>query len=415
MEAPAPSADEPQSDMMTSQPGMASNGNGHENSSAKRLEANRQKCAPLHRTANRRREGARAVQCRDARAARARDPPPRRGCGSLRGSRQTDATEAQPLGVEEDALVERMIACWWRLRRLIGVETGIVASEYSGILKKRARCEAKSYTPLRGQNRQDTVDEMLRRSRAQKRWHAAAPQALDSEQEIARRAEADTPTLGQAFVRGVRDADALSKRSRYEASIERSYYWALHELQRLQAGATRRARTAAARGGRDRDRRGRRLILRPHHPGWVARSREDTGREHGPGEGQPPATDLGTSRKPPESQRPQENQRDKEMTTARPQTENLRNKAKLDRPLATWLKRKTAGRLPPHAPRGWRRPMLPVINSLPSLPSFRASAASVLLVSRDWQRMGACTSLSRGEPRVVATGKCPIFGRPGGS
>ena len=54
-------------------------------------------------------------------------------------------------------------------------------------------------------------------------------------QEIRAQQEAETPTLGLAFVRGANGADAFSKLSRYEAAIERSLYKALHELQRLQA------------------------------------------------------------------------------------------------------------------------------------------------------------------------------------
>ena len=43
------------------------------------------------------------------------------------------------------------------------------------------------------------------------------------------------PTLGDAFMRDSANANALSKLSRYETSMERSLYKALHELQRLQA------------------------------------------------------------------------------------------------------------------------------------------------------------------------------------
>ena len=49
-----------------------------------------------------------------------------------------------------------------------------------------------------------------------------------------------TADFGQIFVRDAKGADAFSKLSRYETTIERSLYKALHELQRRQA----------ARGGR---------------------------------------------------------------------------------------------------------------------------------------------------------------------
>jgi hypothetical protein len=47
--------------------------------------------------------------------------------------------------------------------------------------------------------------------------------------------EDETATLGRTFVRDADKANAFSKLSRYEATIERSLYKALHELQRLQA------------------------------------------------------------------------------------------------------------------------------------------------------------------------------------
>jgi hypothetical protein len=45
----------------------------------------------------------------------------------------------------------------------------------------------------------------------------------------------DTSTLGLAFLRDGNGANAFSKLSRYETTIERGLYKALHELQRLQA------------------------------------------------------------------------------------------------------------------------------------------------------------------------------------
>jgi hypothetical protein len=42
-------------------------------------------------------------------------------------------------------------------------------------------------------------------------------------------------TLGRTFTRDAENANAFSKLSRYETTIERGLYRALHELQRLQA------------------------------------------------------------------------------------------------------------------------------------------------------------------------------------
>ncbi len=45
----------------------------------------------------------------------------------------------------------------------------------------------------------------------------------------------ELPTLGLAFLRDASNANGCSKLSRYEATITRSIYRVLHELQRLQA------------------------------------------------------------------------------------------------------------------------------------------------------------------------------------
>jgi hypothetical protein len=90
--------------------------------------------------------------------------------------------ELQPVGELEDLLVEQIIAAVWRLRRLRRVEAGIFAWELDNVVR--------------------------------------VP---------------DKSMLGLSFIRDANSANAFSKLSRYETTIERSLYKALHELQRLQA------------------------------------------------------------------------------------------------------------------------------------------------------------------------------------
>jgi hypothetical protein len=92
--------------------------------------------------------------------------------------------ELQPVGELENLLVERITSLLWRLRRLARVEAGIFTRETYG-----------------GQG----VSEL------------------------------DTSTLGLAFIRDGNGANAFSKLSRYETTMERGLYKALHELQRLQS------------------------------------------------------------------------------------------------------------------------------------------------------------------------------------
>ena len=139
--------------------------------------------------------------------------------------------ELRPVGELEDLLVDRIIAAYWRLRRLGRVEAGIFAWELYGELADRARSEADTYerNPLpRG------LLETLRTpfTLADEQKHQ---EALSRAQEMRAKQDAETATLGRTFIRDADKANAFSKLSRYETAIERSLYKALHELQRLQA------------------------------------------------------------------------------------------------------------------------------------------------------------------------------------
>jgi hypothetical protein len=90
--------------------------------------------------------------------------------------------ELQPVGELEGLLVDRITSLLWRLRRLARVEAGVFLQE--------------SYGDVR---------------------------------------DSDASTLGLAFIRDGNGANAFSKLSRYETTMERGFYKALHELQRLQA------------------------------------------------------------------------------------------------------------------------------------------------------------------------------------
>ena len=59
--------------------------------------------------------------------------------------------ELQPVGELENLLVDRIIASYWRLRRLGRVEAGIFAWELYGELARRAHEEASSYTKQEGE------------------------------------------------------------------------------------------------------------------------------------------------------------------------------------------------------------------------------------------------------------------------
>jgi hypothetical protein len=141
--------------------------------------------------------------------------------------------ELQPVGELEGLLVDRIIAAYWRLRRLGRVEAGIFAWELYGELAARARQEARTYERQESVN-DDFLSSFLPTTKiTDEKKHR---DALFKAKEMESMRDAETATLGKTFIRDAERVNAFSKLSRYETAIERSLYKALHELQRLQAG-----------------------------------------------------------------------------------------------------------------------------------------------------------------------------------
>jgi hypothetical protein len=135
--------------------------------------------------------------------------------------------DLQPVGELEDLLVDRVVALFWRLRRLVRVEGGIFTSNLYEELAERAERKARSYeqnTSLEAMMMSVRITDEKKRAEAL----AQAKEMRDLQAE-------ESSIVALAFARDVSGADAFSKLSRYETAIERSFYRALHELQRLQA------------------------------------------------------------------------------------------------------------------------------------------------------------------------------------
>ena len=140
--------------------------------------------------------------------------------------------ELQPDGVVEVLLVDWVTSLLWRLRRLGHVEAGIFALELYEHLLERAREEASTYVRTTSlADELNYVDTMITEITDESRHEEAL--AKVREMEAAR--DSESATLGRTFVRDADKANAFSKLSRYETTIERGLYKALHELQRLQA------------------------------------------------------------------------------------------------------------------------------------------------------------------------------------
>ena len=134
-----------------------------------------------------------------------------------------------PVEALESLFVDRIIAAVWRLRRLIRVETGLFAFRYYEALADWARAEAQRYSRTEG-----GINALLA-SLNDERTIVSDEVKHDALQQV-REAEAlqdgVVPSLGRAFVA---DNAIFAMLARYETSIERSLFRALHELQRLQA------------------------------------------------------------------------------------------------------------------------------------------------------------------------------------
>ena len=131
--------------------------------------------------------------------------------------------ELQPEGELENLLVDRIIAAYWRLLRRLGrVEAGIFAWERYGELAERAEREAHA-------QEKSMLDDIIAadKSVTDERKHR---EALERAKEMRVKQDAETATLGRTFIRDAESANDFSKLSRYETTIERQLYKALHEL-----------------------------------------------------------------------------------------------------------------------------------------------------------------------------------------
>jgi len=137
--------------------------------------------------------------------------------------------EWNPEGAHEHFLVDMMIRAAWRLGRVARMEAGVLTWKHLGLLAERADRAARTYE--RGAVRA-FADKYEEPTVTDSEKHQAA--MTQAQRLKALREENPAATLGLTFMRGSSGVDVLSKLQRYEAAIERSFFRALHELQRLQ-------------------------------------------------------------------------------------------------------------------------------------------------------------------------------------
>jgi len=140
--------------------------------------------------------------------------------------------ELQPVGELENLLVDRIIASYWRLRRLGRVEAGIFAWELYEELAERAEHDVRGYESYLSDILDDLGPSFEPPTITNERKHR---EALERAEEMRVKQNEEAATLGRTFARDADKANAFSKLSRYETAIERQLYRALHELERRQA------------------------------------------------------------------------------------------------------------------------------------------------------------------------------------
>jgi hypothetical protein len=128
----------------------------------------------------------------------------------------------------EELLVDRIITCAWRLNRAQRVDAGLFTRELCELQELEVRKEA-------GRYERDHIKELFVGPTPTITDEAKHAEALRPLQGLEEALQETAPQLAQAFVRIGNTNDMLTKLTRYETTLERSLYRALHELQRLQA------------------------------------------------------------------------------------------------------------------------------------------------------------------------------------
>ena len=154
---------------------------------------------------------------------------PGEDAGDLEALHRRLAEELSPVGEVEIMLVDRVAESSWRLRRDARVETGLY-TVFRVEVEARERLDAQR-SPAGGPQAPDWIKREIRggNSDGDEVHDDAAPEA-DEEPN----SEQSLRLLGRSFLHDAGSTDAFGKLSRYESTIERSFYRALRELERVQ-------------------------------------------------------------------------------------------------------------------------------------------------------------------------------------
>ena len=139
-------------------------------------------------------------------------------------------------GELEDVLVERIVACAWRLRRLERIEASVFQYHVLDRQVDRARTLATTFT----RSIENDLLGIAMPTITEEQQHTAAQGQLDKA--VAAR---DRETLAIAFSDAAASNDTLAKLSRHEVAIERSFYRRPHRITRTRPTCCRWASRSA--------------------------------------------------------------------------------------------------------------------------------------------------------------------------
>ncbi len=142
------------------------------------------------------------------------------------------ADELQPRGIIEEQLTARIAGALWRLRRAAHIEAGLFTHHAARAYAEAAEDVAKSHTVTTGG--MDEIIAALDESTVTVVNEDAHESALQIAEDARQTQLSESALMGAAYEADAGGADALTKLSRYETTIERGLYRAHDELQRLQ-------------------------------------------------------------------------------------------------------------------------------------------------------------------------------------
>ena len=150
------------------------------------------------------------------------------------GCREALRAQFDPVGPVEELLVDRIAGCGWRLLRAGRVEASVFRHQVHDQEARRLRGQARDLEIKDGFDHlsKDTLRTIASVISDPEQHEGLLCQAAAAD------AARDQEPLATTFISDATSANALSKLSRYEVTLEGSFYKALHELQRQQAART---------------------------------------------------------------------------------------------------------------------------------------------------------------------------------